>query len=167
MMLRPLCLILAGILLLPSCGLFKKKLKSAPTNPNIRLSGRVKSVNKDAQFVLIRRYGAWKVGDGQVVESRGEGRTANLMPTGERLGEHVAADIRSGKVEVGDGVYIRTLVKKTAEIPVEDTDNSAKLKKVAITTPEPVLRISPPAPTAVKPIPTPLPPLPKVKEDQL
>ena len=94
-MLRPLCLILAGILLLPSCGLFKKKLKSAPTNPNIRLSGRVQSVNKDAQFVLIRRYGSWKVGDGQVVESRGEGRTANLMPTGERLGEHVAADIRS------------------------------------------------------------------------
>ena len=90
-----------SLLLLPSCSFFKKKPKEVPVNPNIRLSGRVQSVNKAERFVLIRRYGPWRVGEGQVVESRGEGRIANLTPTGEKLGEHVAADIRSGDVEVG------------------------------------------------------------------
>lgn len=78
-------------------------------NRNIRLAGRVYKVDEESKFVLIRRYGPWRVDESEAVESRGEGRTANLLPTGERLGEHVAADIRSGNVEVGDGVYIRKI----------------------------------------------------------
>lgn len=125
-MLRPVFFALIGALLLPSCGFFKKKKKAVPRNSNIRLSGRVQSVNKDAKSVIIRRYGPWKVDEGQVVESRGEGRTGNLIPTGEKLGEHVAADIRSGEVEVGDAVYIRRVTKKPEDI-----------KPAAPTTPQP------------------------------
>ncbi len=100
-------LTLVLLTLLPSCGLLKKKPGSVRINPNIHLAGRVQRVDEAAKFVLIRRYGPWRVGEGDVVESRGEGRAANLLPTGERLGEHVAADIVSGTVGPGDGVYIR------------------------------------------------------------
>ncbi len=99
----------AVLVLCPGCGLFEKPPQPIELNRNVRLSGRVDKVNKNAGYVLIRRYGPWRVGAGQVVESRGEGRTSSLLPTGERLGEHVAADIRSGDVEVGDGVYIRRI----------------------------------------------------------
>ena len=100
---------LAALVLIPGCGWFKKKPKPIELNRNVRLSGRVYKVNQAAGYVLIRRYGPWRVGEGDIVESRGEGRTSSLLPTGERLGEHVAADIRSGDVEVGDGVYIRKI----------------------------------------------------------
>ena len=76
-------------------------------NKDKRLAGRVYQVVEDAQFVLIRKYGKWLVLEGETVQSQGEGRSANLLPTGEQLGEHVAADIRSGSVRVGDAVYIR------------------------------------------------------------
>lgn len=76
-------------------------------NQDKRLAGRVYQVVENAQFVLIRKYGKWVVLDGETVQSHGEGRSANLLPTGEQLGEHVAADIRSGSVRVGDAVYIR------------------------------------------------------------
>lgn len=72
-----------------------------------RLAGRVQSVNEESRFVLIRRYGPWHVREDEVVECRGGDRTANLLPTGEKLGEHIAADIRQGRVAVGDAVYIR------------------------------------------------------------
>lgn len=103
-----ICL-LPSFILLPACGLFKKKPEPIKINPNVRLAGRVHKVDLAAKFILIRRYGPWRLGDGEVVESRGEGRTASLLPTGERLGEHVAADIRSGAVEAGDAVYIRRI----------------------------------------------------------
>ena len=108
-MIKILICSLTALILLPSCGLFKKKPKPVEWTRNIRLSGRVHKVDEKSRYVLIRRYGPWHVDEGEVVESRGEGRTANLLPTGERLGEHVAADIRSGTVEIGDGVYIRKI----------------------------------------------------------
>lgn len=86
---------------------------------NIRLAGRIHKVDEVSRFVLIRRYGPWHVNETEFVESRGEGRTANLLPTGERLGEHVAADIRSGDVKIGDGVYIRKIA--TSEKPKPST----------------------------------------------
>ncbi len=98
---------------------------SEPEN-HVRLAGRVQRVNEHSRFVLIRRYGVWRVSDNEVVESRGDGRTASLQPTGERLGEHVAADIRSGKVEVGDAVYIRRLFDK--EMPKE-AETSTNIEK--------------------------------------
>ena len=116
---------LAVLFFLPGCGLFKKKPKPVEWNRNIRLAGRVYKVNQSAGYVLIRRYGPWRVGEGEVAESRGEGRTANLLPTGERLGEHIAADIRSGTAEIGDAVYIRKIATS------EETKPSAKPEKPA------------------------------------
>ena len=96
--------------LLPSCGSSPQKIEAEKPLQDIRLAGRVQRVNRSSGFVLIRRYGGWHVGDDEIVESRGEGRTANLQPSGEKLGEHIAADVRSGEVEVGDAVYIRKLL---------------------------------------------------------
>lgn len=107
-------------LLTCSCGLFKKKPEPIKVNTNIRLAGRIHSVN--GSFVLIRRYGRWNVKDGEVVESRGEGRTGSLYPTGERLGEHVAADIRQGNVQPGDAVYIRVIRPSTPAKPSTDEE---------------------------------------------
>ena len=94
----------------------------------IRLAGRIQRVNDSSGFVLIRRYGGWHVGENEIVESRGEGRTANLLPSGERLGEHIAADVRSGEVEVGDAVYIRKLlISKDSELS-EKVKESTEIK---------------------------------------
>ncbi|MGJ8677964.1 MAG: hypothetical protein ACSHX0_10640 [Akkermansiaceae bacterium] len=69
-------------------------------------AGIVNKVNKEGGYVFIRRYYSLRLEPNDILESRGEGRTANLYPTGETLGEHIAADIRSGTVEIGDAVYI-------------------------------------------------------------
>lgn len=103
------------VTLLSGCGWFEKKTPPVPSSPEKRLAGRIYMVNRDAGFVLIRRYGMWRVAENEIVESRGQGRAANLNPTGERLGEHVAADIRSGQVEEGDAVYIRRI--RTSDRP--------------------------------------------------
>jgi hypothetical protein len=82
------------------------------------LVGRVASVPPGRGFVLIQSYGTWAVPPGAPVFSCGacqsgegsgeqEGRLANLMPSGEKMGQFVAADIRSGQVETGDAVYWR------------------------------------------------------------
>jgi hypothetical protein len=72
------------------------------------LVGRVASVPAAKEFVLIQSYGAWSVPAGEPVFTAGDGgRSGNLLPTGERLGQFVAADLRSGEVLVGDPVYFR------------------------------------------------------------
>lgn len=59
-------------------------------------------------FVLIQAYGPWHVPDGATLTTRGpDERTANLMVTGEKLGQFAAADIRSGEVAVGDAVFLQ------------------------------------------------------------
>lgn len=90
-----------------ACAADVKTPRQMSANEDRRLAGRVYQVEEESQFVLIRKYGKWAVLNGETVISQGEGRTANLFPTGEELGEHVAADIRSGSVKVGDAVYIR------------------------------------------------------------
>ena len=165
--LRFLILSLLGSCLLSSCGLLKRKSKgdAVKGNPDFRLSGRIQQVNQDAQFVLIRRYGPWKVGKDQIVESRGDGRTANLLPTGEELGEHIAADIRSGNVEVGDAVYIRKISKTTKEDEVFTTPEVPSPAKVTPVEPVPVPNILPEPP---KPAPVVLPtvPVPEIPEEE-
>lgn len=89
-----------------ACGVSEKKSEPIPKSQDKRLAGRVDQVVGEADYVLIRKYGKWAVLDGEVVISQGAGRTANLLPTGEELGEHVAADIRAGDVQIGDAVYI-------------------------------------------------------------
>ena len=96
---------------LASCSLFEdeeeKPVESA-TKPT--LVGRVASVQEKSGFVLIESYGPWKVPDGGLLSGIGnEGRTSNLVSTGEKLGQFSAADIRSGVAKVGDSVYYRPI----------------------------------------------------------
>ena len=107
-----LLLALAG---LSSCSLFKdeeEKPEASATKP--RLVGRVASVQESSGFVLIESYGPWKVPDGGLLSGIGtEGRTSNLVATGEKLGQFSAADIRSGVAKVGDSVYYRPIKEET------------------------------------------------------
>jgi len=72
------------------------------------LVGRVASMPKGQDFVLLQSYGSWSVPPGVPVYCVGpEGRLANLLPTGEKLGQFLAADLRDGEVQVGDAVFYR------------------------------------------------------------
>jgi len=71
-----------------------------------KLVGRIASIQSNPRFVLIQSYGPWQVPADTVLTTQGlEGRTANLLATGESAGQYAAADIRAGEVEVGDAVY--------------------------------------------------------------
>lgn len=103
-------MIYGGLLLLPLCSCsFFEETKETVVVPSIAPVGRVEKVNVASKYVFIRRYGSWNLGDQDILETRGDGRTGNLLATGEKLGEHVAADIRSGDVQVGDAVFIRRI----------------------------------------------------------
>ncbi len=81
----------------------EKPKTNAPT-----LVGRIASIPADKRFVLIQSYGSWNIETGSILTTRGsEERTANLLVTGESLGQFAAADLQSGLVEVGDAVYSR------------------------------------------------------------
>lgn len=80
-----------------------------------RLVGRVGSVNPAEGFVLVESYGEFSLGEGLLLSGvGGEGRTASLLVTGERMGRFVAADVKSGEVEAGDLVYARPLPDETS-----------------------------------------------------
>jgi len=84
-----------------------------------KLVGRVASVPSDKRFVLIESYGKWEVAAGSLLTTLGTGeRTANLLVTGEALGQYAAADYQGGTLEVGDAVYSRE-TRKTAALPTE------------------------------------------------
>lgn len=92
-----------------------------------RLVGRIATVPSDKRFVLIQSYGNWKISSGTVLTTRGtDNRTANLLVTGEAMGQYAAADLQAGEVHVGDAVYSREMVKPTTsttpEIPAAPTD---------------------------------------------
>ena len=87
-----------------------------------QLVGRVASIPSDRTFVLIQSYGTWKVETGSILTTQGpEGRAANLLATGEKLGQYAAADIRTGTLEIGDGVY--TIAKAPA---AEETETQTE-----------------------------------------
>lgn len=101
------------------------------TESKPRLVGRIASVPADRTFVLIQSYGTWTVETGSILTTQGpEGRAANLLATGEKLGQYAAADIRTGVLEVGDGVYtiakaptaIETETEKSEALSVETAD---------------------------------------------
>lgn len=105
--------------MLAACGSFKigkpaqdETKKPKPTSTAPRLVGKVASIPANKRFVLIQSFGKWNIETGSILTTRGEDeRTANLLATGESLGEFAAADIQSGTVEVGDGVYSRHVPK--------------------------------------------------------
>ena len=98
-------LFLASIAFIPACA---DKPDEEPTEKKEtpRLVGRVATIPAERKFVLIQSYGKWEVATGSILATRGtEGRAANLRVTGEKLGQFAAADIQSGTLEIGDGVY--------------------------------------------------------------
>ena len=103
--------VLLSLSLLNSCSFFG----SGPGEPvesetKSLLVGRIALVPSQENFVLIESYGPWRVPEGGLLSGIGtEGRTSNLVVTGEKLGQHVAADIRLGVAKVGDAVYYRPL----------------------------------------------------------
>jgi hypothetical protein len=109
-------------LLLSGCGLFggkqDKPKDESPTAHAPRLVGRIASIPPDKRFVLIQSYGTWKIGQGELLTTRGpEERSANLLVTGESLGQFAAADLQSGTVEIGDAVYSRHVPKPPEPAP--------------------------------------------------
>ena len=121
--------------LVTGCGLLKKKPKVILPDKDKRVAGRIEQVNESENYVLIRRYGPWRFDvSREVVVSFGEGRAGNLLPTGEKLGEHIAADIRSGSVGVGDAVYIRGIQNpKTGKAETEKKQPSEAIKPLETT----------------------------------
>jgi len=124
---RPMLPLTVIALCLASCALAKSKKtdhtkeKSAPEAP--KLVGRIASIPADKRFVLIQSYGSWKIDAGTILTTRGpEDRTANLLATGESLGQFAAADLQSGLVEVGDAVYSRHVPKPAAPPAEPDTN---------------------------------------------
>lgn len=106
---RILCVAAAASL----CGCGTIGLLFRPKNPpkttakdGPELVGRIASIPADKSFVLIQSYGKWNISSNTTLTSRGaDQRSANLLVTGERLGQFAAADIKSGTVAVGDAVY--------------------------------------------------------------
>lgn len=98
---------------LVSCGNFQKEEVESVVERAAGPIGRIDKVNAAAGYVFIRRYGKWQLDDEDILVTKGatDGveRTANLLATGEKLGEHIAADIRSGDVKVGDAVFAREI----------------------------------------------------------
>jgi hypothetical protein len=81
-----------------------------------KLVGRIASVPADNRFVLIQSYGNWNISSGTILTTRGpEDRTANLLVTGEAMGQYAAADLQAGTLKVGDAVYSREMGKPTSE----------------------------------------------------
>ena len=126
--------LLLGVSLLASCSLFNGddeqpvESESAP-----RLVGRIDSVSAEKDFVLIESYGPWRVAEGSVLTGSGdEGRTCNLVVTGEKLGQHAAADIRSGVAKVGDSVYYRPLATESGS----ENENSVESPASAPASPD-------------------------------
>lgn len=110
--------IAACVMFFPACGVPNdaESEKSLPTE-RPELVGRVASVPPGKAFLLIEAYGEWNVADGAVLVARGDGgRTANLLVTGERLGQFAAADIQAGLAQVGDAVF-RLPVLPSGEVP--------------------------------------------------
>lgn len=103
--------LLLGLVLLDSCSFFGAGAEAAAEpESKSRLVGRIALVKSAEGFVLIESYGPWRVPEGGLLSGIGtEGRTSNLVVTGEKLGQNVAADIRLGVAKVGDAVYYRSL----------------------------------------------------------
>lgn len=116
-----------------TCALFLNSCadKPAATPPitekkeQSQLVGRIASIHRDHNYVLIQSYGPWSVQSGAILATSGtDGRAANLKVTGEKTGQFAAADIQSGTLEIGDSVYT-TLASITSSISEsEETESS-------------------------------------------
>lgn len=126
--------------LLPSCAGEDEPIPVTKSGEVMRprLVGRVASVPADKRFILIQSYGDWKVAAGTVLIAHGAGgSTANLLATGEVMGQYAAADVQSGEVQRGDAVYMRELGKPLApENPAAPTSGTPEVPAAAPATDE-------------------------------
>ncbi len=128
----PQLLLVCSVLFLAACGtlestdqLQKNGEKPSQISTAPRLVGKIASMPADRRFVLIQSYGKWNIATGSILTTRGpDERTANLLATGESLGEFAAADVQSGTVEVGDGVYSRHVPKPIAATETPETSQT-------------------------------------------
>ena len=107
---------------LSACSWLNPEDEVPPENPNApKLVGRIASIPPDRRFVPIQSYGKWSVPPGTTLTVHGpDGRNANLTATGESLRHYAAADLKSGTLEIGDGVYAPPESQNAApEPPVE------------------------------------------------
>jgi len=105
-----LCTIL-GSCIASKAKVVEEKPKKKEIQPP-KLVGRIASIPADQRFVLIQSYGKWEIPTGSTLTTQGAGeKTANLLATGESLGQYAAADLQAGQVEVGDAVYFRPVIK--------------------------------------------------------
>lgn len=119
-LLTPLALLSASCLLLGCAKNSEEKPTEKAKGPKPELVGRVASIPSTREFVLIQSYGSWNVQAGAILTTTGpEGRAANLKVTGEKLGQFAAADIQSGTLEIGDGVYSSVATPKSSSTEPE------------------------------------------------
>lgn len=128
---------------LTACAAFKSGKPDKPTQKTApeapKLVGVIASIPADKRFVLIQSYGPWDIEAGTILTTRGpDERTANLLVTGESLGQFAAADLQSGIADVGDAVYSRHVPKppqvsptlekapESAEMPPEATSRNVQ-----------------------------------------
>lgn len=128
------------VLALPACSLMHAKKPAKPPAPPASeaptLIGRIASIPADKRFVLIQSYSNGKIEAGTILTTRGlDERTANLVATGESLGQFTAADVQSGLPGVGDAVYSRHIPKPAT--PTTATE-PAEIQEPIL--PEPVLK---------------------------
>lgn len=105
-------------LVLPGCGLFKKKKKPEPQGPKTTVVGIVEMVNPEQNYVLIRcdivpNYGAGT----ELVAMDAAGTESKLKLTQERKGRYLTADIESGQPKVMNLVVRRTRGDGPLDVP--------------------------------------------------
>lgn len=127
--------------------------KPTPVEESMQLVARVQSRPGSKDFVLLEAYGKWTLDEGVILHSYGiDGRSATLETSGEKLGQFVAADVKSGEVAVGDAVYHR--IKGSAEIQPAGEPTSSDSAKLPAPIP-PVTTEVAPAPGRIEPVPLP------------
>ncbi|WP_184207017.1 hypothetical protein [Prosthecobacter dejongeii] len=109
-------------LVLPGCGLFKKKKKPEPQGPKTTVVGIVEMVNPEQNYVLIRCDVVPNLGTGtELVAMDAAGTEAKLKLTQERKGRYLTADIESGQPKVMNLVVRRTRGDGPLDAPVVPT----------------------------------------------
>lgn len=116
-------LFLTGVFFLSSCAGSKPVVEEKTEEPlPDKMVARVASVNAEAKYVLIQRFGKLDIPDDSILytigsEAAGDPSAASIKVTGERLGQFLAADIITGQLSVGDAVYLRTFeIKETSDL---------------------------------------------------
>lgn len=119
----------------------------------MQLVARVQSRPGNKDFVLLEAYGKWTLDEGVILFAYGnDGRTATLITSGEKLGQFVAADVKSGEVAVGDAVYHRT---KGASVAPPVSPSPPKEPSSQATPAAPAPAAPDPTPGKIEPVPLP------------